>query len=306
MIVWGDEPLKATSHVTAEQTATEDNIASQFVLWGETFAYGNGVIGQAHLSIPIFSDYQREGMVLDDYRVNNYEIWKLNVKTPQQPVNLVVDIPNRRYEFSPIVLSRSIVEKYSLPSRLKMHRDPTVASEVIGEVGDSYVGIEPRGHYQLVYSNGKRGWVYLPDLAKERNEVVDFIGGVIRVYRADWHGAIDLMNRVINNSQTPNALKVDALLYKGHSQVETGENSEDTFRHAYKLNPYNRRTVEYWMMSRLSKISYYKNKGIQNHEYERQLKQAHLLLKENQYLFSKNDPWINNVKMVLDNLSPGQ
>ena len=306
MVVWGDEPIKAASHVTAEQTATEDNIASQLVLWGETFAYGNGIIVQAHLSIPVFSNYQREGMELDDYRLNYYEIWRLSIKTPQKPVTLVVDIPNRRYEFSPIVLSKSIVEKYSLPSRLKMHRDASVASEVIGEVGDDYVGIEPRGHYQLVYSNGKRGWVYLPELAKERNEVVDFIGGVIRVYRADWHGAIDLMNRVINNPQTPNALKVDALLYKGRSQLETGKNSEQTFKHAYKLNPYNRRTIKYWMMSRISKLSYHKKMGSQNHGYRSIFKQTNLLLKENHYLFSKNDPWIDNVKVVLGYLAPRQ
>jgi hypothetical protein len=306
MIVWGEEPLKAASHASADQAATQDNIAAQLVLWGETFPYGNGVIGQAHLSIPIFSNYRREGIVLDDYRINYYEIWKLSVKTPRQPVKLAVDIPNRRYEFSPIVLSKSIVEKYSLPSRLKMHRNPTVASEVIGEIGDRYVGIEPRGHYQLVYSKGKRGWVYLPDLAKERNEVVDFIGGVIRVFRADWNGAIDLMNRVINNPQTPNALKVDALLYRGRSQVETGENSEDTFKQAHRLNPYNRRTIEYWMMSRISKLSYAKKRSLQNLRYTEEFESARLMLKENQYLFSKNDPWINDVRMVLDYLTPAK
>lgn len=303
MIVWGDTPLKAASHVNAEQAATEDNIAAQFVLWGETFAYGNGIIGQAHLSIPIFGNYQREGMVLDDYRENYYEVWKLPVKVQQQSVTLAVDIPNRRYEFSPIVLSKSIVEKYSLPSRLKMHRKATVTSEVIGEVGDHYVGIEPRGHYQLVYSNGKRGWVYLPDLAKERNEVVDFIGGVIRAYRADWRGAIELMNRVIDNHQTPNALKVDALLYKGRSLVEIGENSEDIFSQAYQLNPYSQRTVQYWVMSRISKLSHYKKSGIQNQGYRNELNQTYSLIRENQYLFPKNDSWINSVKLVLDYLS---
>jgi hypothetical protein len=303
MIIWGVSPLKVASHVTAEQAATEDNIAAQFVLWGETFAYGDGVIGQAHLSIPIFSNYQREGMVLDDYRDNYYEIWRLPIKIQQQSVTLIVDIPNRRYEFSPIVLSKSIVEKYSLPSRLKMHREATVTSEVIGEVGEHYVGIEPRGHYQFVYSNGKRGWVYLPDLAKERNEVVDFIGGVIRVYRADWRGAIEMMNRVIENHQTPNALKVDALLYKGRSLVEIGENSEDIFSQAYQLNPYSRRTVQYWVMSRISKLSHYKKSGIQNQGYRNELNQTYSLLKENQYLFSKNDSWFNNVKIVLDYLS---
>ena len=303
MIVWGVTPLEEGSHVGAEVAATKDNIASQFVLWGETFPYGNGVISQTYLSIPIFSNYQRDGMVLDDHRDNYFEIWKLPIETKQKTVTLRVDIPNRRYEFSPIVLSKAIVEKYSLPSRLKMHKNADVTSEVIGEVGDLYVGIEPRGHYQLVYSNGKRGWVYLPDLAKERNEVVDFIGGVFRVYRADWHGAIDLMNDVINNSQTPTALKVDALLYKGRSFVEIGENSEDVFQQAYKLNPYNQRTVQYWMMSRLSKLSRFKKDDNQNNQYKNVLKQTKSLLNENRYLFSKTDPWINEVKALLEYLS---
>ena len=56
MIVWGVTPLKEGSHVGAEQAATKDNIASQFVLWGETFPYGSGVISQTYFSIPIFGN----------------------------------------------------------------------------------------------------------------------------------------------------------------------------------------------------------------------------------------------------------
>lgn len=304
MIVWGESPLEIAGHITAEIAATlDDNISSQFVFWGEIFPYGNGVIGQTYLSIPVFSNYQQNGLVANDYRDNFYELWKLSVTTSQNKYLLKVDIPNRRYEFSPIVLSNSIVEKYSLPSKLKMYEKADRSSKVIGEVGNKYIGIEPRGHYQKVYSEGKRGWVYLPNLAKERNEVVDFIGGLIRIYRADWYGAKDLMEDVIKNKSTSTALKIDALLYKGRCMEEIGKSGEEAFQLAFKLNPFNHHAVRYWVMSRLSILVRLDRDGVYDEQYDSELTQAKALLEKKRVLFSQTDQWLLDVEVILNYLS---
>jgi len=303
MIVWGESPLLEDSHIAAEKVATLDNINSQFSFWGETFRYGNGVIGQTYLSIPVFSDHQRDGIALDDYRNKYNEIWTHSIKVKNKKIQLKVDIPNRRYEFSPIYLSKSIVDKFSLPSKLIMYKDPDRSSPIVGEVGNKYIGIEPRGHYQKVYSDGKRGWVYLPQLAKERNEVVDFIGGLIRIYRADWHGAKDLMKRVIETPSTATTLKVDALLYKGRCLEETGASGEKAFELAFKLNSYNHNTVRYWMMSQLTVLFQLNKAKIYDQEFDNKLTKAKMLLKNSRFLFREDDPWLNDVDFILKNLT---
>ena len=305
MIVWSESSLANASHVFAEETATSDNISSQFVLWGETFPYGNGMITQTYLSIPVFGHYERDGMKLNDFRDNYYEIWKLPIRVNQKSILLEVDIPNRRYEFSPIILSQSIVNQYSLPSKLTMYIDADKRSKVIGEVGNKYIGIEPSGHYQKVYSDGKRGWVYLPDLAKEQNEVVNFIGGLIRIYRADWHGAKDLMDKVITNKSTPVALKIDALLYKGRCLEEIGESGESAFKLAYRLNQYNHYTIRFWMMSRLSKLIRIRQENVKSLSFKENLKKTKLLVAENEFLFSQNDPWLIEVVKILNEMEKG-
>lgn len=303
MIVWSTTPLAIASHDHAEELATHDNIFSQFVLWGETFNYGKGVISQTYLSIPRFSDHQRDGMTLDDFRDNHNELWQVTTLTDKGAIKLTLDIPTRRYEFSPIVLSNSIVKKYSLPSRLIMYKEADVSSEIISEVGDKYIGIEPRGHYQYIYSNGKRGWVYLPDLAKERNEVVDFIGGIIRIYRADWLGAKELMDNVINNSSTPTALKIDALLYKGRCLEETGVSGDEVFKLAYQLNSFDQNTVRYWIMSKLLKLTRLKKENSQGHIFKDELKQTKEFLNDNLHLFRQSSSWLKDVDSILIYLS---
>jgi hypothetical protein len=55
----------------------------------------------------------------------------------------------------------------------------------------------------------------LPQLSTNVSEVVDFVGAIVRVFRGDWNGAEQLMDRVIENGGTPNELRTDAYLYKG-------------------------------------------------------------------------------------------
>ena len=291
LIVWGPNPLDESSHREAERKAMEDHIWAQMTLWGEAFSYGDGVITQTYLSIPAF----------EDYRENKFEIWRITVPTPKGGIQLQMGPPRRRYEFAPIVLSNDVVERYSLPSSLKMFREPR-KSEVIGEVGNEYTGIEPRGNYQFVYSEGKRGWVYLPRLSKERNEVVDFVGGVIRIFRSDWTGATTLMDRVINNPSSPTALRIDALLYKAYSQEQRGRDGEKELRIAYALNPYSRTTLKYWVMSRFARL-------IRNREIESfpdrspaGIREIQELVKAHTYLFSKKDTWLAQVLTAVESL----
>jgi len=63
--------------------------------------------------------------------------------------------------------------------------------------------------------NGVTGWVRMPNLSAVHSEVIDFAGGVIRILRHDWSGALQLSENVVENPRTPLAVLVDAYLYLG-------------------------------------------------------------------------------------------
>jgi hypothetical protein len=292
VIVWSQNPLADLSHPEAERKAMEDHIWAQMTFWGEAFPYGDGVIAQTYLSLPMF----------EDHRENRFENWQVTVPTSSGDIVLQAEPPRRRYEFAPIVLRQEVVQQYSLPSSLKMLREPR-PSDVIGEVGNAYIGIEPRGHYQLVYSEGKRGWVYLPQLSQERSEVVDFVGGLIRIFRSDWVGAAALMSRVVDNPSTPTTLKIDALLYKAYAKAQRGMNGGEELREAYRLNPYSQATITYWIMQRLARLIHSKKSGAAEDLILSQIRDIRQLINTHKYLFFAGHPWLTKLQTALDQMS---
>jgi len=290
VIVWG-RPLARYSHEDAESRAKEGSLLAQFVLWGKVYEYGKGAIAQTNLSIPAYYDF----------REAHPERWLVEVKSPGGVVRFSADIPQRRYSFEPIVLAGELISRYSHPGALQIYSGPG-SQEVIGAIGDEFTALEHRGGMVKVRSGSKVGWVRLPELSENRSEVVDFVGGIVRVFRADWGGAELLMDRVIKNERAPNELRTDAYLYKGLAAAQQNRSSEEAFLEALKLSPYAKRCVVYAVMGKLSDYRLAQLSSTDAGKQRALLQDAGRLLREHLYLFGPGEDWVLDVSRGLEKL----
>jgi hypothetical protein len=287
LIVWDKEPLKSQSHTEAEQAAKDSSLLAQLVLWGKAYLYGGGVVVQTNLSMPLY----------DDFRERRLEIWEISFVGR----SIEVDVPRRRLEMSSIVLKQELVEKYSLPSGLKLYADRT-RGDPIGEVGDAYTGIQFEPGLAMVRSGSTQGWVRLPELGKKPSEVVDFVAGVVRTLRGDWEGAASFMRRVVENAGTKTPLKADAYLYWGMALERLGESGRSVIEKAFRLNPYSQISVKYLIMCDLSALKRLPISTGSEVQKSRLIERLNQTILENLYLFPKGDLWLQTILELLEEM----
>ena len=277
LMVWDREPLSAPTHEAAEQAAARVYVTAQLVLWGKCYRYGEDVVALAYLSLPEAGDTR-------DKRPERWAVW-----LPSADGGAIIesDIPARRYAFEPLTLTRQVVDNYSRPDSLKIY-SAEQDGQVLGTLGATYEALQHSGPRLVkVTSRGVTGWLRLPSLAEERSEVTDFVGGVVRVYRADWVGARAMMKKVTDNPRSPTQLKTDAHLYRAMAAVQTNADPEPDLEAAETLNPYSRQVVIYRAMALLSGYAEANANGRRAI-----LEQAQKLVAERQYVFLPDDPWL--------------
>jgi len=285
LIVWDKEPLPSQSHTVAERAAMET--LAQLVFWGKAYPYGGGVVVQTNLSMPLYRDF----------RERRLEIWKVSYRGR----SVAVDVPRRRLEMSSIVLKPEVVEKYSLPSSLKIYSDPS-GRDPIGEVGDAFIAIQFEPGLAKVRSGHTTGWVRLPELGKRPSEVVDFVAGVVRTFRGDWEGAVSSMRRVVENPSTRTPLKADAYLYGGRALEQMGQTGRSMIEKAYRLNPFSQTAVRYLVMSDLSALERLGEAPGTEGEKSTIIERLSQIVVGNQYLFPQGDPWLQTVSALLEEM----
>jgi hypothetical protein len=283
VVVWG-RPLGGYSHEIAEARAKEIALLAQFVFWGKVYEFGHGAIAQTHLSIPSYRDF----------RADKLELWKVDIQGPLGRLEFTADIPQRRYSFEPIVLTSEVISRYSRPGALLIYSKAD-GGEVVGSVGDEFTAIEHRHVVSRVRSGEITGWVRLPALSIRSPEVVDFVGGIIRVFRGDWSGVELLMNSVVENRQAPNEIRTDAWLYKGMAAARQGHSSVGAFNAARELSPTAKRCIVYTVMGMLTDYRAMQASKVRTEDRRELLESISRLLDSNRYLFSPEDPWFLTV-----------
>jgi hypothetical protein len=287
---WAVYPLDPPGHLSAEKLARDANV--QMTLWGSAMEYGGGVVVQTYLSIPRY----------DDGRKKHNELWSVPFRLDGRDYRVEADIPNRYYEFAPISLSRKIVATYSSPGALKLYREKSMKTE-IGPLGDGFEAIRYEGDKILVETDDNQGWINLPALSTQQNEVIDFTGGLIRIYRGDWNGAIALMNKVVKNSNAPTSLKVDAYLYTAYAKVKLGNSPTVELGKARELSPNSSAVVVYTVMNDLEQLSrQLKNSGKPSAAAKKMARKIQDNLKENGYLFPEDSIWLKSVTEVVESI----
>jgi len=203
--------LPSLTHRTAEELARRETFLSQMVLWGTVQDYGGGAIVEAYLSVPAYARFN--DAYFADFRKERKEEWVVRVRAGARQVEFRRDIPRRRIAFEPIVIAPAVVKNYSSYDALQLY-DLADPSKPIGPIGNDIWGVEQRGESAIVTTRGVTGIVRLPRLSANRSEVVDFVGGLMRIFRGDWPGAEQLMRAVAENPNAPTEVRVDAYLYR--------------------------------------------------------------------------------------------
>jgi hypothetical protein len=289
--MWSDDRLVPPNHESADKLAMGEHL--QMTLWGSATPYGNGVVVQTYLSIPEY----------EDGRDQHNERWTVTLTPPgKKDLTISADIPRRRYEFSPIVLTAEVVKTYSSPGAVKVYREKSLKTP-LGVLGNSFVARQHEGDLVLVKTGElPLGWVHLPRLSRERNEVVDFVGGLIRVFRGDWEGAIVLMNRVVLASRAPAALKVDAWLYMAFAHARQGQSSAEAIAEAQTLNPYSREVAVYAVMGEMEQAAQALREKRKDFVIADAVQRIEAILQSNRNLFAVDDSWLAQVRAILHEL----
>ena len=281
-IVQWTESAPPTSH--AQALALLPGTASQMTLWGRAQEFGKGVVVQAYLSV---AD-------ADGAMAPKELLWSESLEElPPAVRRISVGLPATLFEFAPIVLKEDVIPELNTQVGIPIYRDRKF-SEQIGALGGDFVAEEQGPNVARVTSDGVRGWVKLPGLSTNRSEVTDFSGALIRIYRRDWAGAIELLTRVTGTPNTPVGIRIASFQLMAaashllHVQVGTPSRSVEYVEAAEKLNPYLRETIKFKCMALLAA----------GREPALMGKLADTV-KRSEYLFPKNDPWFAKVKQVL-------
>lgn len=283
-IVQWAESAPPTSH--AQALALLPGTASQMTLWGRAQEFGKGVVVQAYLSVADPDGAMAPKEVL----------WSMSLdELPAASRQISVGLPATLFEFAPIVLREDVIPELNTQIGIPIYRDRKF-TERIGALGGDFVAEEQGPNVARVTSDGVRGWVKLPGLSTNRSEVTDFSGALIRIYRRDWAGAIELLTRVASTPNTPVSIRIASFQLMAaashllHVQVGTPSRSVEYAEAAEKLNPYLRETIKFKCMALLA--------GGREPVMTAKLAET---ARRSEYLFPRNDPWFAKVKQVLSN-----
>jgi len=282
-VTWDFDSRPPTTFVEAETyAAAQKDQEPQVVVWGRAWQYGSGTIAEAFLSI---REGKPEGLFGAD-------LWTVN--TPDGDT-FAVGVPRRQIEFKPIVIRSDLLPELVAPDGLTLYRLPS-GPESLGPVGNYFTALEQGADSTKVrLPNGTEGWIHLPSLSRERSEVVDFSGGILRIFRRDWAGARQLLLRAAQNAHAPTAVRSDSYLYIAVAAARSGGDPVPWIKKAYELDPYSKIALQYLCMSQLQEA--YSQAGDNSGVHMENLNR---LLKLGAPLYSRNDPWFLHLNTFVD------
>ena len=281
-IVYWDEGAAPARH--PEALARLAGLDAQMVLWGHAQEFGDGVVVQAYLTVA-------EALRADPAAGTLWSVSPPELAATKGAIS--VGLPASTFEFAPIVLRAAVIPLLRSPAGITIYEDRNFTTPK-GELGGDFRAVEQGPDRARVQSGGVTGWVRLPGLSANRSEVTDFSGGLIRIFRRDWGGAIELFTRVTRTANAPVSIRVSSYLLMAassrlqHEQIGEADQSLEFVEAAEQLNPYVRETIKYKCMALLA--------APRRAERLRRLDET---VRRSEYLFPKDDPWIGKVKQVL-------
>jgi hypothetical protein len=116
----------------------------------------------------------------------------------------------------------------------------------------------------------------------------------MRIFRADWDGALELLSRVASNPKTPTELRIDSYLLMARANYQLGHDHQPYLLEAEKFDRFSQRIVRYRVMGMLaglktSDLGGLVDKAAATKEY----------LEAHAHLFSADDGWLPACRQLL-------
>lgn len=280
-VLWSVSQIDEPSNDFVEAAAR--GTRAQLVLWGFVEDYGPGVIAQPVLSL---SDE-----TMSTGEKGDLAQWEI----VQDGARVRLGLPSRVFEFSPLILERDFVQKYSRPDQLHICRTKVkvCTGPAISKI--LFRATRQEGDFAFVQqAKDVEGWVYLPDISSARGEVIDFTGGMIAYLRKDFEQASTMFTRVAESAAGA-PLKFEASVMAGIADIRYGKSSIQRLTRAVERNPYSRYAVQALVMGHIV---------LSTGRVDPKVEQAHReaarsLVGKYIDLFEPNDPWLVGMQRLL-------
>jgi len=284
-IFWSEDPLPDSTYKAAEERAADAH--ATVILWGSIVKFGKDFLAQPLLVI-------RQGTEAAE---DDPTTWRVSLKNGVSVLSLSVGLPAYRYDLPPLILTNDILELYNTTSSIKLYerRPDGALGQAIGEIGSSFQALEHDGNLFKVraFQSGKEGWVVLPKLNDE-GDVIDFVGGLISMFRRDYPGAIRVLKNVSASSKST-MLRIDSFLLQALAKAKMREDPSALIDSALELDPYLQIGIKFKIMSLIQQMLSCSGEA-------RQAKFSELLkqISESRYLFSSEDDWLATCNEIAD------
>jgi hypothetical protein len=286
LVIWDTFTAPPMSPDMARKLASHIAQDPRIVLWGRAWRYGGGTVVEAFLLV--------RGP--EDDSSFSQDIWTVSLGAGRR---LSVGVPRAEVEFAPIVLRDDLLADLEEPSGLRLYSHPD-GDNVIGTAGSQFKALEQVGDSALIrLSDGKTGWVRLPNLSTTHSEVVDYTAGLIRIFRHDWSGALQMFTKVVAAPETPSSVRLDAYLYMTLASEKAGRQSYPWAKKAYEINPYSKVAVEYLCLSRISDYNHLLPSEQRAESGLSLLASLEEIVEGGRALFPKDDAWLKSVMAFL-------
>lgn len=278
-ILYGQQPLEQASHDAVLAAASWPSVRADLAVWGKVHPYDDGVVVQLQMTLtPLLKKRQVRP-----------ELWVVTLNAGNERQRFELDIPGQFYEFEPMLLSREVLVEFQNPQGMPLYSD-RYAGQQIGRLGEVIRFYEIYEDSILIATDGKKGWVRTRPLADHESEVISFSKGMVRLLRGDWRGARQSFSQVLENTATPQKLRIHSLIYRGLAKQQGGVSGRQDFADAYALNRLDQTAAAYLLMSRLADIAALQPQNDREalHQAERRFKSD---LAATRRLFDKDDQW---------------
>lgn len=234
---WADQPVVSMTHKEAAERAVRS--LSQIALWGTAERYSSGLILKSFITVP---DDARSGGVLKAG-------WSIDYGEKKYPIHF----PATEVEWGAIVLDEGSIAELERPFGIPIYKDRE-SDVTIGYMTGAVRALMFDVGAAKVVDAGKSGWVRYPAIGgRNRSTVASAVGGITRMMRGDYSGAIGLFTQIIeSNGALRLSNEIDIRLLRGICIELQGKSGLADFEYAYQHNPFSNAVIEHLLGGLLS------------------------------------------------------
>ena len=265
-----DDPVVSAIRIGAD---------TDFVIWGQTYPVEEGLIIQLYLTLTPHSEPTKR-------------VWATSTAHNRNAFDLAIDFPTRHFEFEPITISRNDIESFRKNNFRVIYTDRNLSAPQ-SEIVKNTSTLRWEFNAVQVQSDGKVGWVPLPERANSFADLTDLSAALTSFLQSDWGNVGPALDRMLGSerqAQLPRSFLIGILLLRGLAEERRGFSGRTYFSEAQRLNPDRKITTQYIAMANIAEFDRAKARR-DVFTARRDLDDIRNYVADRRLLFWDTDPW---------------